>query len=98
MDLSPTLLQSMSYNETKPDEETSTILQLPEMKGVRLVRSPRDKYWWINKIYKYGQAFQRISYGQLEKVIMTVKELNKRRGRGGIFHTIGVKICLTPYQ
>jgi hypothetical protein len=40
MDLSPTLLQSMSFNKTKPDEETSIILQLPEMKGVRLVQSP----------------------------------------------------------
>jgi hypothetical protein len=42
MDLSPTLLQSMSFNEIKPDEETSAILQLPEMKGVRLVRSVAD--------------------------------------------------------
>jgi hypothetical protein len=65
----------MSFNKTKPDEETSAILQLPEMKGVWLVQSPWDKYWWINKIYKYGQAFQRISYGQLNKVIIIVKEL-----------------------
>jgi hypothetical protein len=54
MDLSPTLLQSMSFNKTKPDEETSAILQLLEIKGVRLVKSSWDKYWWINKIYKYG--------------------------------------------
>jgi hypothetical protein len=26
MDLSPTLLQPLSFNETKPDEETSAIL------------------------------------------------------------------------
>jgi hypothetical protein len=73
MDLSPTLLQSMSFNKTKPDEETSAILQLIEMKGVRLIQSSWDKYWWINKIYKYGQAFQSISYGQLNKVIILVK-------------------------
>jgi hypothetical protein len=41
-----------------------------------MVQSPLDKCWWINKIYKYGQAFQRIFYGQLNKVIITVKELN----------------------
>jgi hypothetical protein len=46
MDLSPTLMQSMSFNETNPDEETTAILQSPESPTLLHLLMSSAFIWW----------------------------------------------------